>query len=798
MSLKKKMMILCMAAGLLPLLLMGTYSVNTAAGSLRIQAMDQLRSVRDGKRIAMETLVDKWTAEVGIYAEVKEVYNALGMLRMYDDYEDPEFLEDHAYVSPSFAPFVETLGFEDALLAEDYGSVLFSYNQSPLRGVDLKGESFRGTNLGRAFARALQGEIAFADVEPLAVLDHRPVAFVAAPVHSHTGDVQGVALLQLPLRELGRAMRTRTGMGETGETYLVGTDRLMRSDTRNDPAGHSVQQSFADPENGRVETEPVRAALEGDSWAGVTENYAGDSVIAASAPVSFGAETWVLVAEIQTAEAFAPVRNLRLAAFILGVVTVVLLAMLTWRILRRQLIHPMSVIDEFLSRVASGDYSARLEGNFSGEMKDLSGHILAMFKELKKRLGFSEGILRAVTVPCLVVDEHMQVSYVNDAYLDLVNYREERRDVVGKPVEQLLLTRDKSKSMLHRCVEEGRAILGVERRWSDMDGDELRVRLDVAPLYDLDGRNIGAVALASDLTDIRAKEERIEAQNRALMEMTHKAGEASRIVSDGSERLLERVSSVSQGAASQFERVARASSAMERLHSGLVSSASMAEEAERRTQDSVRHSREGMAVMQDSAQAIEQVRELSNLLSSDMSRLGDRVEGVTEILEVINDVADQTNLLALNAAIEAARAGEAGRGFAVVADEVRKLAEKTMQATGRVEQDIAAIQQESRRNVERTKEADMAVDKAEALVKRTWEALETIAGLSEETARRIAGIAEATREQTEEHGDVNKSIAELTDIAERIAGEMDDSSRAVNELAEAARGLGDLIASVRR
>jgi methyl-accepting chemotaxis protein len=233
------------------------------------------------------------------------------------------------------------------------------------------------------------------------------------------------------------------------------------------------------------------------------------------------------------------------------------------------------------------------------------------------------------------------------------------------------------------------------------------------------------------------------------------------------------------------------------MHASLTAASGMAEEAARRTGDSVAESRQGMEIMHQSAEAIERVRKLSDLLRDDMSRLEVQVEGVGEIIEVINDIADQTNLLALNAAIEAARAGEAGRGFAVVADEVRKLAEKTMQATGRVEQDIAAIQEESRRNVGRTREAAEAVDRAEELVKRTSSSLERIAGLSEETASQIADIAAASREQTAEHGSINTTINEVTGLAERIAEEMDDSARAVADLAEASRRLGELIASGR-
>ena len=120
-----------------------------------------------------------------------------------------------------------------------------------------------------------------------------------------------------------------------------------------------------------------------------------------------------------------------------------------------------------------------------------------------------------------------------------------------------------------------------------------------------------------------------------------------------------------------------------------------------------------------------------------------------------------------------------------------------MQATSRVERDIAAIQGEARRNVSRTGEASLAVDEAETLVKETGQVLEHITGLSEATAREIGSIAGASREQSLRHEEINGRMNEVTCIAEEIAAEMEQSSRAVEDLAGAARRLGELINSVR-
>ena len=102
-------------------------------------------------------------------------------------------------------------------------------------------------------------------------------------------------------------------------------------------------------------------------------------------------------------------------------------------------------------------------------------------------------------------------------------------------------------------------------------------------------------------------------------------------------------------------------------------------------------------------------------IKTDIDQLGQQAQGIGQILDVISDIADQTNLLALNAAIEAARAGEAGRGFAVVADEVRKLAEKTMDATKEVGKAISGIQDGTKRNIANVEQSVKIIEKTTEL-----------------------------------------------------------------------------------
>ncbi|MBO6210560.1 MAG: hypothetical protein J6N99_07705, partial [Schwartzia sp.] len=185
-------------------------------------------------------------------------------------------------------------------------------------------------------------------------------------------------------------------------------------------------------------------------------------------------------------------------------------------------------------------------------------------------------------------------------------------------------------------------------------------------------------------------------------------------------------------------------------------------------------------------------------LKEDMGTLHEHTQNISQIMNVISDSADQTNLLALNAAIEAARAGEAGRGFAVVADEVRKLAEKTMSSTNDVSSAITAIQGSAQQSVNRMEEALGDVEQATSLAQQSGEALQQIVRNVEDTADQVRAIATASEEQSAASEEINQSITTVNEMSAQTTQAMNEAAKAISDLAQQTERLSALIEEMKR
>lgn len=279
-----------------------------------------------------------------------------------------------------------------------------------------------------------------------------------------------------------------------------------------------------------------------------------------------------------------------------------------------------------------------------------------------------------------------------------------------------------------------------------------------------------------------AKAEECEVIIAGMHSLAKKATDVSHHTYDALRELSQRVAQVSNGVEAQRFGLADTSASLAGILSSVVEVAHSANTAAQGATASRHKASTGTANVDAAVVAIEAVKERTLTLKETMQALGQHAENIGQVMSVISEVADQTNLLALNAAIEAARAGEAGRGFAVVADEVRKLAERTMLATKEVETVVHHIQQQTQENIQAVDAAAVDTVRGAELASRVGHFMSEIVGDMDVTASELTSIAAATQSQSAASEDAEISLQKINHVAVENAKNMEQITAAIVEL----------------
>jgi methyl-accepting chemotaxis protein len=282
-----------------------------------------------------------------------------------------------------------------------------------------------------------------------------------------------------------------------------------------------------------------------------------------------------------------------------------------------------------------------------------------------------------------------------------------------------------------------------------------------------------------------------------LRDMISKTVDISAGIASASNQLHSASAQIATGVeevASQAGMVATASEEMAATSSDIARNCTMTADASQQSTDAANR---GSMVVQQTITGMNVIADRVRETAMTIEALGARSEQIGEIIGTIEDIADQTNLLALNAAIEAARAGEQGRGFAVVADEVRALAERTTKATKEIGQMIKAIQNETKAAVKAMEEGVQEVEKGAVSSQKSGQAIEEILQSINEVLIQVSQIATAAEQQTATTGEVTTNIHQINDVVHQTASGAEETAAAAAQLAGQAHDLQTLVGRFR-
>jgi len=364
-SLKTKLTLAFLLLGLLPAMITSSIITMYAVEDVEYKVSQSLEAINQIKKSQIETFFEQRVSDITVLA------NTIGNLdeQNYDAY---------------FTDYIKQYDYYDLFLVDKQGMIFYTQAKEADYQTNILNGKYASSNLGQLIQQVRNtGSYGIVDFQPYAPSNGDPAAFIAIPIKG--SDI--ILALQLSSDGTNQIMAVRDGMGETGESYLVGEDKLMRSNSFLDPTGHSLMASFAGnvTDNG-VDTEAVSLALAGEHGVGIIKDYNGNNVLSAYDNIKIDNFNWVILSEIDQAEAFASVYEGIFFAIVLIIICAIIVSLLGLYF-SKKIANPIIAASSFATKIAEGDLSNKIEVHAYDEVGALQVALSTMLNNLRSMIG---------------------------------------------------------------------------------------------------------------------------------------------------------------------------------------------------------------------------------------------------------------------------------------------------------------------------------------------------------------------------------------------------------------------------
>lgn len=707
-----------------------------------------------GQRIDISDLVAKLPTQTvaAQYAYIANNPNPLGKKGDLDQADDGSaYSALHARIHAYARRTVQNYGLYDFFLVDaDTGVVVYTYFKELDFATSLKDGPWAQSGLGQAYANAMAAKTA----DDISITDYAPyrpsyedqASFVSTPIVEN-GRTIGVFVVQLPIDRVNQIMTfddkwTDVGLGESGETYLVGPDKTPRSISRfmkenskgfvelmrtlGLPQANLAAMDSRDSNIGlmKIDTLGVQNGLAGTSGTAVYPDYRGLNVLGSYSPIDVLGLRWVILSEIDASESNAPIAALQRGIGIAGIGTLILvglIALLAGLRLARSINIPLDQVQETLMRVSAGDLDART--------------------------GMQS------------TDEIGQLAQAFDGMLD-------------DKVAELARAQQENEALNNSIIDIMTSVAQLAQR-------DLNVKVHVSE--DVTGAVSDAINMMTGSTA------------RALREVNTISAQ----VADSSGRVKQRGDNVYKLADEASNQANAASSELSTTASALKLIGEQAQSAGREAERALITTNEAMAVVRATVEGITNSRDQIRETEKRVKRLAERSQEISSAVNIIGQIAERTSVLALNASMQAVAAGEAGRGFAVVADEVKRLAENAREATQQIAGLVGAIQTDTTETLQAMNGTITQVVEITKLADRAGTQMNENRAATEALVNSVRSISLATQTQGEASQRLLVRAYDLISASQNTLEEIEQQRGDTANLTESASALVRTVAEFR-
>jgi len=383
MLLKNKLILTCLIIALVPTLTVALIASYTASSTIESEVFAKLTAVRDTKKTQINSYFAEREGDLTILTST---------IQKTLDFTSAQSLAASAHNNHEyFQEFIDVYGYYDFFLIDNSGHIFYTVAKEADYQTNLLNGSYKDSGLGKLFHQVNRdNRYTMVDFSRYAPSNNEPASFIGSPLHNGDG-VSVTVALQLSIEKINALMQQRDGMGVSGESYLIGSDRLMRSDSFLDPKGHSVNASFAGSvKHNGVNTEAANQGLAGKSDNRIIIDYNGNPVLSAYTPLTINGIHWVLISEIDVDEAFAPITALNWTIFIivlLAVCAIVAIALLVSSSILKPLGGEPLEMQRISECIAQGDLMVEFENgreptSVYGAMQKMADQLRSVMSEI--------------------------------------------------------------------------------------------------------------------------------------------------------------------------------------------------------------------------------------------------------------------------------------------------------------------------------------------------------------------------------------------------------------------------------